>query len=292
MRLIHLTDPHLTSLDHWKPGLNAGKRWLSWLSWQTKRRARHRRPRLKSMLEFAKQQQPDAWALTGDLCQLGLESEVREAAGWLAEHFPPESTLLVPGNHDHFAIDSAAAITRHWADFLHTREDPGARLVVHELGDVALIGLHSAVVTPPLKASGKLGAATLERLSTVLDEQRGRFRVVLIHHPPVQGLCTARKTLDDAPALTEILADKGAAMVLHGHLHYNLDYRIESKKADDIEVFCTASASAAGKQGLAAARMFKIERQKNGFLVNMQLLALDASNAGHVIEKRKWTSKG
>lgn len=292
MRLIHLTDPHLTSLDAWRPGLRAGKRWLSWLSWKSRRRERHRRHRLTALVRHLDTLAPDAWAVTGDLCQIGLDQEAIEAARWLAELAPPERTLLVPGNHDIFARDSRSAISGHWAEYLHVDPDSASWPVVRRFGDVALIGVNSAVVTPIFSASGRLGRAMRDRLGEALDAHRGFCRVVLIHHPPAPGVCKRRKALADDRELSDLLAQHGAAMVLHGHLHHNREYGIETRGGNPVAVFCTASASAAGRQGAAAARVFDIESHAGGYRIGMRLEALDASESAHTIQKREWNSAG
>lgn len=292
VRLIHLTDPHLTSLDAWRPGLRAGKRWLSWLSWQSRRRERHRRYRLKALTDHLETTQPDAWAITGDLCQIGLEQEAREAAQWLAELTPPERALLVPGNHDIFAHDSPSAISRHWAEYLHVDPESAAWPVVRCFDDVALIGVNSSVVTPVLRATGRLGPALRERLGEALAAHRGYFRVVLIHHPPAPGVCKRRKALVDDRELSELIADHGAGMVLHGHLHHNRAYGIETRGGNPVPVFCTASASAVGPQGAAAARVFDIESNAGGYRIDMRLEALDGCDRAHTIENREWNSAG
>lgn len=292
MRLIHLTDPHLTSLDAWRPGPGAGKRWLSWLSWQNRRRERHRRHRLTALTRHLEATDPDAWALTGDLCQIGLEQEAIEAARWLEALAPPARTLLVPGNHDIFARDSRSIIPRHWADYLHVDPASPAWPAVRSLGDVAMIGVNSAVVTPILRASGRVGGEMRDRLGETLDAYRGYCRVVLIHHPPLPGMCKRRKALADDRQVSELLAEHGAAMVLHGHLHRNRDYGIETRGGNPVPVFCTASASAAGRQGAAAARIFDIESHAGGYRIGMRLLALDGRDRAHTIERREWNSAG
>ncbi len=292
MRLIHITDPHLTSLDAWRPGPSAGKRWLSWLSWQNRRRKVHRPARLTALTAHLEAARPDVWAITGDLCQLGLEQEAREAAAWLNRLASADRVLLVPGNHDVFATDSSDSILRHWSDWLHV--DPAAPEwpVVRAFGEATLIGLNSAVVTPILKAGGRLGEAMRRRLDHALEKSRGSCRVVMIHHPPLPGSCKPRKALADDRELTELLKRRGAALVLHGHLHHNREYRLASSDGGETAVFCTASASAAGSQGPAAARIFDIEPAPGGYRVSMRLEALDASNRGHTIERSEWISRG
>lgn len=292
MRLIHLTDPHLTSLDDWRPGLSAGKRWLSWLSWQTKRRARHRPARLSALVRQLKTEGPDAWAITGDLCQIGLEHEARAAAAWLSELAPPENSLLVPGNHDIFARDSGAIIARHWADYLHVDPESPQWPTVRRFGDLTLIGVNSAVVTPILNAGGRLGKEMRQRLDDTLDRHRDSCRFVLIHHPPMPGSCKARKALADDRQLSELLAGRGCAVVLHGHLHRNREYRLGTADGGEISVFCTASASAAGPQGAASARIFDVAPASGGYRIVMRLIALDAGNRAHTIDSREWISAG
>jgi 3',5'-cyclic AMP phosphodiesterase CpdA len=221
VQLIHLTDPHLTGLDGWTPGLTAGKRWLSWLSWQRKRRHVHLRNRLDALVAALGTPEPEAWAITGDLCQIGLDREIDEARDWLAGLAPAERVLLVPGNHDIFAAGSEARLRRDWKDWLHLDGQDCDWPVERVFGDVVLIGVNSSIVTPPTRATGGLGEAQQQRLRETLRRHAGRCRVVLIHHPPLPGSCKPRKALLDAAVLTELLQAEGPALVLHGHLHHN-----------------------------------------------------------------------
>jgi 3',5'-cyclic AMP phosphodiesterase CpdA len=86
---------------------------------------------------------------------------------------------------------------------------------------VALVGLSSAVPTPPFHASGRLGEAQLARAEELLREAGGRglFRTVLVHHPPVPGITSARRRLTDCAAFRGTVTAAGAELVLHGHMH-------------------------------------------------------------------------
>ena len=92
------------------------------------------------------------------------------------------------------------------------------------LGGVALIGVNSAVPTPPLVASGRLGPEQLARVAAVLERLGGAdvFRLVLIHHPPLPGQAKRYRELEDAAALESALARHGAELVIHGHNHHNM----------------------------------------------------------------------
>lgn len=290
MQFVHLTDPHLTGLDGWTPGLMAGKRWLSWLSWQRKRRQMHLRDRLDALVTALRTPEPDVWAITGDLCQLGLDREIDEARDWLEQLAPPERVLLVPGNHDIFADGSEARLRRSWADWLHLDRSNGGWPVERVFGQVALIGLNSAIVTPPTRATGRLGDAQRQRLRETLRRHAGRCRVVLIHHPPLPGSTPPRKALLDAAALCELLRQEGASMVLHGHLHCNRESNLPGRPG---RVFCTASASAGGALGGAAARRFWIEARAEGdYRIEMNLLELDGSNRIRTLTTRVWNDPG
>lgn len=290
MRLIHLTDPHLTVLDHRHRGLLTGKRWLSWLSWRTGRRERHLRSRLDALIAALETEAPDAWAVTGDLCQVGLEAEIEEARDWLIGLDRPERVLVVPGNHDIFAPDSSAPLLRRWAEFLHVDPERPEWPVVRRYGDIALIGVNSAVVTPVLRASGRLGTEMRGRLERVLAAHRGYCRVVLIHHPPLPGVCKRRKALADDTETAEILRRHAPAMVLHGHLHRNRAWN--AGEDGETRVFCTASASAGGPLGSAAARVFDIERTNAGFEIRMRLLELDEAGRAGSSQSMRWESSG
>lgn len=280
MRIAHLTDPHLTPLpDRW-PGGWPSKRWLSWLSWQRRRRHLHRRERLDALVERVRAEAPDAWAVTGDLCQTGTGPEIETATGWLEALAPPEQILLTPGNHDVFGADSRAAVDTHWAPWLH---GPDRRVAVRRFGPVSLIAVDSAVVTRAGSAGGRLGSEGRKRLAEVLRTEKGRFRTVLIHHPPAPGLCKRRKALADDAELAQLLAREGAGLVLHGHLHHDGRHDLDAHDGSTIPIFCTASASAPG----AAARLIDVDSVDDGFRVRMRHVRPDG-----VSDFEEWISPG
>ena len=118
MRLIHMTDPHLTSLQGIAAAHFTGKRWLGHQSWRWRRR-KHLRSHLDELCAAAQALQPDLILVTGDLVHLGLVPEVEAAAEWLGALGPPERIMVVPGNHDLYRGDAWAAVEAHWASYLH-----------------------------------------------------------------------------------------------------------------------------------------------------------------------------
>jgi 3',5'-cyclic AMP phosphodiesterase CpdA len=239
-----------------------GKRALGWLSWQVRRRHEHRPLVLEALLRDLARRDPDHVVVTGDLTNVSLPGEFEAARGWLRRLGPPERVTAVPGNHDAYVRIPEARSWALWSEYL-VSDAPGRELLGEVCGGekdaaiefpslrlvrgAALVGLCSARPTPPLLASGALGAAQLERLELLLAElgARGRARVVLIHHPPSPGIVTARRALRDADALCAVLRRTGAELVLHGHLHRT---RIDSLPGPQrpIPVVGVRSASYAG----------------------------------------------
>jgi hypothetical protein len=116
---------------------------------------------------------------------------------------------------------------------------------------VALFNLCSAVPTAPHLATGRLGQAQLDRLDALLGDPayRDAFRVLLIHHPPVPGAVSKRKSLEDQDALRALLARHGADLVLHGHAHEAMVSTAPGPDGAMIPVLGVPSASAMGERG-------------------------------------------
>lgn len=262
MRLIHITDPHLTSLAEVPLRQRLGKRTLGYLSWLRHRRRMHRPERLAETVAALRAERPDLILLGGDLCHLGLPAEIVAAGEWLRALVPPQSLLLVPGNHDLYCSDSHAAVLAHWRPWLHLpAEATGEELRAHypvawQAPGLSVFGLCSAVPTPPLLASGRLGGGQLRRLQTRLEQARARGDAVcvLIHHPPLPGQSSRRKALTDAAALRALLLAYRVDLVVHGHLHANAALREEG-----VAVYATASASSCDPQAPAAYRLIEVE---------------------------------
>jgi 3',5'-cyclic AMP phosphodiesterase CpdA len=128
---------------------------------------------------------------------------------------------------------------------------------------LAIVGVTSAQPTKPFLASGRVGAAQLERLDALLARlaDAGLCRVVAIHHPPVPGAASRRRALRDAAAFARVLRRRGAELVLHGHLHRT---RIDALPGPHgpVPVVGVPSASHAGPapERCAAYHLYDIER--------------------------------
>ncbi len=214
-KLAHISDWHIASQP--RAAELVSKRGLGFINWHRKRKYVHRPEILAATVHDLKASTPDHIAVTGDLVNLSLSDEYNRARGWLQTLGTPENVTLVPGNHDVYVRRVAQSPAAYWADYM--RGDDGADRFpfLRRRGNVALIGLSTAVPTAPLLATGRLGKPQLARLLEILDQTRGMFRTVLIHHPPISKRHLRRLT--DADDLRGVLADKGAELLLHGHDH-------------------------------------------------------------------------
>lgn len=274
MRLVHLTDPHLTSLTGAPLCALRGKRCLGYLSWRLRRRHELRREVLERLCDAARAENPEVIAVTGDLVHIALASEITAAAEWLARMARAARLILVPGNHDCYARDAVPRIRREWAEWLHRPADVAdAFPSVVRVGPVSLIGVSSAEPRPWWSAGGRVGAAQLERLGRVLGECAGSFRCVLVHHPPVPGVTRARKALDDAAALSALLSTHGVELALHGHIHRN-----ESRTlTGGTRILSTAAASNRDERARASYRVFDIGGDEATWRVRQRLRSLDCT---------------
>jgi len=215
--LAHLSDLHLASRPRLRDLMS--KRGLGFINWQRKRKFIHRPEIADDVVRDLKGFAPDHIAMTGDLVNLSLDDEYRRARAWLDALGSPHDVTVVPGNHDVYVRAMVASPAAYWGDYM--RGDDGRQNFpfVRRRGNLALIALSSAVPTGPFMATGRLGESQLAGLAGALEETRGAFRVVLIHHPPLSSARRFMRRLTDAEALRRVLAEHGAELLIHGHDH-------------------------------------------------------------------------
>lgn len=238
--LAHVSDLHLPFTPALSLGQHFSKRQLSVWSWR-RRHANQSPVVLARLVAELRQAAVDHIVVTGDLVNFALPAEFSAAAAWLQRLAPAERISIVPGNHDALVPVPDSEGMAKWAPW--TRLGPVGWPFVHRVGEVALIGVSTAVPTLPLLARGRVGAAQLARLETVLRETTGACRVVLLHHPIVDHVVHARKALADRAAVREVLRRTGAELVLYGHAR-NAHFDAVPGPRGDIPCICVPSSSA------------------------------------------------
>ena len=276
--LAHLSDPHLPPLPEAGFPELLGKRALGYLNWTRNRHKYHRRDVLDALVADLKAQAPDHIAVTGDLVNLALEAEFAPALNWLQSIGRPELVTTIPGNHDAYVRATRQRFAESWGDYLRGDDTRG---VFHfpslrRRGPLALIGLCSAVPTPPFFATGTLGRVQRDALVRLLEALSAdqAFRVLLVHHPLESD--SYIKRLTDAGELIAILKDHGVELVLHGHDHVHSTIWIDGPNGK-IPAIGVPSASAVkhGHHPDAAYNLFSILREGNGWRCDQVVRGLD-----------------
>jgi 3',5'-cyclic AMP phosphodiesterase CpdA len=221
---------------------------------------------------------PDHIAVTGDLANISLREEFSEGRKFLERLGPPERVTVIPGNHDVYVRAAEAPMQAAWKEYLlgdapHAHPFPFLR----RRGPLALIGLSTAVPTPPFFATGRLGPAQLQRLDIMLGELADgeTFRVVLIHHPPA-GVRPWLRRLEDAAAFREVIARRGAELTLCGHDHRSARHAIDGPRGP-VPVIQVPSASAphGDRHGAAAYNLYRVAGTPGAWRCEVETRALD-----------------
>ncbi len=266
-KLAHLSDPHLPPLPKARLVELAGKRALGYLNWTRNRRKYYRREVLDALVADMQAQAPDHIAVTGDLVNLALEAEFAPARAWLRSVGEPHGVTAVPGNHDAYVRRTRHRFVESFGEYLRGDEASGEAFpFLRRRGPVALIGLSSAVPTPPLMATGTLGRGQLEALERGLIALAGEeaFRVLLVHHP-LRSDSRPKRLTDSAPLLA-LLKKHGVDLVLHGHDHVHSTMWFEGPDGRIPSIGVpAASALARGRHPAAAYNLYEIERDGNGW---------------------------
>jgi 3',5'-cyclic AMP phosphodiesterase CpdA len=203
------------------------QRVLGYVSWQRRRYRVHRREVLDALVADLREQAPDHVAITGDLVNISLPAEFVQAALWLRQLGSPEWVTVIPGNHDAYVEVKWREAWAHWSDYMcgdgtgGGTADGGGFPFLRRRGAVTLIGMSTAVATPPTFATGRLGRRQMMALGGLLDrlDEDGSCRVLLLHHPPVATMTDYRRRLVDAEDLAALLVRRPVELVLCGHQH-------------------------------------------------------------------------
>lgn len=280
--IAHISDIHLPleSIQFSKKSL-FNKRFLSFLSWK-KRRFSLQKKVLDRLIRDIQHHDPDLLLISGDLTNLALPEEFRQAAEWM-NALPFKRISLIPGNHD-------ALIRTEWHN-THAYWTPWTKAygfkdypIVSQYGSTAIIGINSAIPTPPFFANGHIYQNQLKNVRLALQQAKKEklFRIVVLHHPPVSGIVSERKALRERKALQQILLEEGVEMILYGHVHKTITQKFLHT---NIPLLGIASASANSSHPARQAAWRKIIINQNNDGVHVQSLVRALNKNGTFIEK-------
>ncbi len=277
--LAHLSDPHLAPLPAARLHDLAGKRAFGYLNWTRNRHKFHRRDVLDALVSDMQAQAPDHIAITGDLVNLALEAEFAPSRAWLESVGAPDRVTVIPGNHDAYVRATRHHIAEAWGHYFDSDDGRDGGVTFPSLrrrGPLALISVSSAVPTPPLMATGRLGRTQLDRLEGVLAglSAEQAFRVLLIHHPLHSD--SRVKRLTDSSKLLALLKQHGVELILHGHDHVHSTIWIDGPDSAIPAIGVpSASAVAHGRYPGAAYNLFSIERDGDAWRCEQTIRGID-----------------
>lgn len=217
-------------------------------------------PKLVALGDFARAQGIELVLCSGDYTALGTSREfalAREAVTPLMG--APFGYFNVPGNHDLYVGDvlREARFEASFGETLRTDRPeyaveggvwPWVRLVGEHL---AVVGVNSARPNPlPWRSSGKIPAAQLAALGSILQDPRvhARFVFVITHYAPCleQGLSdTHTHGLVNAAALLDVCKTLRQGAILCGHVHRRF---LARPVGCGVPVLCAGSATLEGRE--------------------------------------------
>jgi 3',5'-cyclic AMP phosphodiesterase CpdA len=216
--------------------------------------------------------------VTGDLTNLALDAEFAPAAAWLQSIGAPDRVTAIPGNHDAYVDATSHRFGQVFAGYFRADATATAATfpTLRRRGPLALISVSTAVPTPPLYATGRLGRPQLARLASLLEQLSAEplFRVLLLHHPLRSD--SHIKRLTDAADLLALLRRHSVELILHGHDHVHSTIWVEGPDGRVPSVGVpSASALAHGRHPAAAYNLFAIAREGNGWRCEQTVRGMD-----------------
>jgi 3',5'-cyclic AMP phosphodiesterase CpdA len=260
-RIAHISDLHIPPLPPMSPKQLAGKRLLGLVAWHKKWKSEHQQTILDALQTHLQELEPDHICITGDITFTTLPAEVDTAADWISRLGDPQQISLIPGNHDAYVSGALEYALEKWSHWMLDDDGQLGFPYLHRRGPVDIIGLSSAVATPPAISLGRIGPTQLNRTEALLGRIKAvqRPSLLMVHHPPQDGAASRKRALSDRKALQEILCRSPVDLILHGHLHYPTRAVIDCPSGS-IPVLGAASASTIGiRKSVAHYHMIEIE---------------------------------
>jgi 3',5'-cyclic AMP phosphodiesterase CpdA len=284
--LAQISDPHLGPLPRVRLTELLSKRAFGYFNWHNHRLHAFDEKALAALTADMHAAHPDHIAVTGDLVNIGLPPEFDNALRWLHTLGDPRDVTVVPGNHDAYVASAVAHFSTKWLPFANG-DHPNAAMAfpfIRRRGDIALIGMSTAIPTAPLMATGRVSHAQTDALAAALAEtgREGLCRIVLIHHPIGEGDAIRTRRLIGAHRVREAIALHGAELVLHGHNHRTSVRFVDGPDGRRVPVVGAAAAAALphGSNPGAAYNLFRIEgTAASGYRIEMTERGLTGDGA-------------
>lgn len=257
IRLVHVSDVHVTTRSRWRMRDVFSKRLTSWVNLRVRGRARHfphTGPQLAALRRDLLRRPVDGIVFSGDSTALGFREEIESAADQLGvrrDDLPPG--LAVPGNHDYLtpAAERSGHFEAAFAPWQHgERIDDHPYPFARKVGPAWLVAVNSCVGNVlPQDARGRVGAAQLGRLERLLATLDGGPRILVTHYPVCRADGRPERrfhALRDVAELVRVAEAGKVSLWLHGHRH---DHYALTPPGCSFPVICAGSTTQHGSEG-------------------------------------------
>jgi 3',5'-cyclic AMP phosphodiesterase CpdA len=237
---------------------------------------RMRAKKLARALGAAKASGADHFVISGDLTELGDQTEFEHFAEVLEDaRLPEDCVTIVPGNHDAYTSDGAwkraiAGPLKRFGDA--SAGEPGK---VVERGDVALIPIDTSCFQNIVRVGGEFTLAAARAVEARLADPalREKAIVLVLHHAPfVLHKTPVMQWIDGLRGCTQVidlLRNHPRVQVLHGHLHRVVDRMLEVRESTRTRIFGAPAVCDASDAGEGHVRVYDV---RNGALESLGMV--------------------
>ncbi len=275
-RLAHISDIHLGPMPEVRWHELLSKRITGYINWQ-RNRARQFSPTIvNNLAAHMKTANPDHIILTGDLVNLALPAEITRAKNWLNSLSDGDNMTIVCGNHDAYIKGMLEVALDAWQEYLVGDNDIPVTAndsfpLLRHRGPCSLISVNTALPTRPFDATGLFDQAQAVKLEQMLMREKGRCRMILIHHPPIANATKPANRLIGDDLFREVIQNAGAELVCHGHTHLDTLNWIDGPRSP-VPVVCVPAGGQAtgGSKPAAHYNWFEIEPKNANWIIRQK----------------------
>lgn len=223
--ISHISDLHLPMENRPTFPQLMNQRIFGYINHSSKRKNIYKLENLNIIFDDITKTDNSHTVLTGDIVNLSLEDEFRSASQILNHHFRDQDLSFIPGNHDFYINVNYEKSLSYLEKYFSKRNNPSLNQdpfpYLKVINDIAIIGLSSAVVTPPLMCWGKISNKQINDLKEILRsiDSNNYFTIILIHHPLHKYGLMNLKGLLNREELLKTISKYNVNLILHGHLH-------------------------------------------------------------------------
>jgi len=227
MRIIHFSDPHITS----KISLPAGlfdKRIFGTLNYFFRRRGKYPVDRLKRAVHKILELNPQVVICTGDIASTSEPEEFAMALKILAPLLKNDNIhfFYVPGNHDAYVSNKkcSASLKKAFSALNNNAFTLEELPFISKIHNVSLFLANECSPTNPVLSCGYISDKTSNAfVKWIGSERKHNEKKIFIGHFPTRGIThkelSWRRRLNNSNILYEALQNNELDILLCGHIH-------------------------------------------------------------------------